>query len=204
MYTPTLTGLADRSHLMSAAITLETHVQDVVNLFRWEEIEQAVLVGHSYGGWVISGAAEQLEGRLAALAYVDAFLPQDGQRGFDLLNAQQQAAVLEAQARGELSRPGPTSTALRIQHPDDAAWVDAQITPQPIGVSMQPIRLNGARERVQSKLYIRTPCFPQPLFDAALAQCATDAGWKTAVMHDCGHDPMIDQPETLCFLLEQL
>lgn len=201
VHTPSLTGLADRSHLMSADIGLHTHAQDVVNLFNWEDLRGAVLVAHSYAGWVSSAAAEALEDRLAAIAFVDAFLPEDGQRGFDLLNDAQRAAVLEAQARGEVSRPGPTSAALRIQHADDARWVDAKITPQPIGVSMQPIRLTGARERVARKLYVRTPLFPQPLFDAALERCRSAPGWQTAVMDGCGHDPMIDAPQALAPLL---
>lgn len=204
VHTPSLTGLAERSHLIGTPIGLDTHIQDIVNLFLWQDIERAVLVGHSYAGWVISGAVEQLGDRVAALAFVDAFLPDDGQRGFDLLNEVQKAAVLDAQARGEASRPGPRSAALKIQRPEDAAWVDERITPQPIGVSMQPLRLTGARERVPVKLYIRTPLFPQPLFDVALARCAADPGWRTAVMHGCGHDPMIDEPDALCSLLEGL
>ncbi len=204
VYTPTLTGLGERSHLMSGDITLDTHISDIVNLFHWEDLRGVVLVAHSYGGWVVSGAMEHLAERVDALAYVDAFLPQNGERGFDLLNPVQTQAVLAAQARGEVSRPGPTSAALKIQRETDAAWVDSRITPQPIGVSMQPVRLTGARERVARKLYVRTPLFPQPLFDAALQRCAGDDSWTTAVMHDCGHDPMIDRPDALFDLLEQL
>lgn len=204
VFAPTLTGLAERSHLMRGDITLETHIQDVANLFQWEDIERATLVAHSYGGWVVTGAAERLEGKLAALAYVDAFLPDEGQRGYDLLNPQQKAQFDEARAKGEASRPGPTSTALRIQRPADAAWVDAHITPQPLGVSMQAVRINGAIDRVPLKLYIRTPLFPQPVFDASLARCQADPAWRTAVMAGCGHDPMIDDPEALVALLESL
>lgn len=201
VFAPSLTGLADRSHLMSAEIDLDTHIHDIVNLFRWEDLDQAVLVGHSYAGWVVSGAMELLEERVAALAYVDAFLPEDGQRGFDLLNEAQKAAVLEARQRGDLSRPGPSSAALKIQREEDCRWLDAKITPQPIGVSMQALRLTGARERVARKLYVRAPLFPQPLFDAAFERCKADPGWTTAVMDHCGHDPMIDRPEALCDLL---
>jgi pimeloyl-ACP methyl ester carboxylesterase len=201
VYAPSLTGLADRSHLMSGDITLHTHVQDIVNLFRWEELRGAVLVAHSYAGWVASAAAEAIEDRLAAIAFVDAFLPENGQRGFDLLNEAQKAAVQKAQARGEVSRPGPTSTALKVQREEDARWLDGKVTPQPIGVSMQPVALTGARDRVARKLYVRTPLFPQPLFDAALERCRATPGWETAVMNDCGHDPMIDAPQALAPLL---
>jgi pimeloyl-ACP methyl ester carboxylesterase len=204
VYAPTLTGLADRYHLMSASINLETHIRDIVNLFEWEGITDAVLAGHSYGGWVVTGAVEKLLPRVSAIAYVDAFLPENGQRGFDFTNTQQQAAILEAQARGEVSRPGPTSTALKIRNPEDRAWVDSKITPQPLGVSLQPIVLSGAVENVPVRLYIRTPLFPQPVFDATLAHCAAKPGWRTRVMNNCGHDPMIDQPDELADMLEGL
>lgn len=204
VYAPSLTGLADRSHLLDASIRLETHVLDVVNLVLWEDLRDIVLVGHSYAGWVASGAVERIEDRVAAIAFVDAFLPDDGQRGYDLLNDAQRASFEDARTRGDAGRPGPTSAGLRIQSPADAAWVDARITPHPLGVSLDPIRLTGARERIGRKLYVRTPLFPQPVFDAALARCAADPGWRTATMGDCGHDPMIDQPDALCSLLIDL
>ena len=75
VFTPTLAGLADKSHLMSASINLDTHIDDIVNLFRWERIADAVLVGHSYAGWPISGAIEKLEGKVSSIVYLDAFFP---------------------------------------------------------------------------------------------------------------------------------
>jgi pimeloyl-ACP methyl ester carboxylesterase len=189
---------------MSESIRLETHILDIVNLFLWEDIDDAVLVGHSYAGWVISGAVERLEGRVASIVFLDAFLPQDGQCGFDLLNDEQKAAFREAQARGDVSRPGPTSAALKIQRPEDATWLDSKISRQPIGVSVDPIKLTGAREKVRSKVYVRTPLFPQPRFDTALERCTADPTWTTVIMDGCGHDPMIDVPERVCKLLESL
>ncbi|RGP38031.1 alpha/beta fold hydrolase [Pseudotabrizicola alkalilacus] len=204
VFTPTLTGLGERSHLLDASVTLETHITDVVNVFEWEDLTNAVLVGHSYAGWVVSGAMEQLEKRVSALVYLDAFLPDDGQRGVDFLNEAQTEAFNAAREKGEISRPGPNSTALRIQRPEDAAWVDSKITPQPIGVSLDPVKLTGARDRVATKLYVRTPLFPQPRFDAALARCQADPSWKTAIMENCGHDPMVDDPDAVVALLEAL
>ncbi|RZS86658.1 alpha/beta fold hydrolase [Pigmentiphaga kullae] len=197
VFTPTLTGLGDRCHLLSKEVVLDTHIMDVANLFEWEDISDAILVGHSYGGWVISGAAERVESRLAAIAFVDAFLPRDGQRGYDLTTPVQQAAIDEAVASGDVARPGPTGAGLKIQSPADIAWVNARITPQPLGVSLQPVKLTGARERVKRKLYVRTPEFPQPVFDQAYESCKADPGWQTLVMHGCGHDPMIDKPMEL-------
>lgn len=204
VFTPTLTGLGDRSHLLSADITLQTHVDDVANLVLWEDLSDAVLVAHSYAGWVVTQAVERIEDRVSGLVYLDAFLPDHGQRGVDFLNEAQTEAFAKAQELGEISRPGPTSAALRIQDPADAAWVDSKITPQPIGVSLQALELTGARERVGTKVYVRTPLFPQSRFDAALERCKADVGWKTAVLENCGHDPMVDDPQGVLAILDDL
>ena len=83
VFAPTLTGLGERSHLMSGMITLDTHITDVVNVVRWESLDNFVLVGHSYGGWIISGAAEQVEKKIASIVFLDAFMPENGQRVLD-------------------------------------------------------------------------------------------------------------------------
>src|SRR5271157_4298241 len=79
VFTPTLTGVADRSHLMSREVNLETHILDVVNLIRWEELSDIVLCGHSYGGAVVTGAADRVPDRIRSLVYLDAFVPENGE-----------------------------------------------------------------------------------------------------------------------------
>lgn len=202
--TPTLTGVGERSHLLNRGITLYTHVADVVNLFKWEDIRDAVLVGHSYAGWVITGATEHIGERLAGIVYLDAFLPEDGQRPFDVLPEMQQTAIAAALDRGDLARPGATSVLLRIQRSEDAAWVDQKMTPHPLAVTMDRIKLTGAVERVEKKLFVRTPQFASPAYDAALERCKNTKGWRTIVLHNCGHDPQIDCPEVVSDLLEEM
>lgn len=202
--TPTLTGVGERSHLLSKTVTLQTHILDVVNLFKWEDIADAVLVGHSYAGWVITGAAEQLSDRLSGIVYLDAFLPQPGQRPYDVLSQAQKEAIAAAVDRGDVSRPGATSSMLKIQKPADAAWVDSKMTPHPLAVSMNQIDLTGAVERIGRKLFVRTPQFASPAYDAALERCKRSPGWTTAVLRDCGHDPHIDCPDVVTRLLEQM
>ena len=85
VFTPTLTGVGERSHLLSPDVNLDTHITDVVNLIRWEELSGIVLCGHSYGGCVITGVADRLSDRIAALVYLDAFVPEDGQSLYDIL-----------------------------------------------------------------------------------------------------------------------
>ena len=79
VFTPTLTGLAERSHLLAPNVNLDTHIDDVVGLIKWEDLSDVVLCGHSYGGCVISGAADRVAQRIGALVYLDAFVFADGQ-----------------------------------------------------------------------------------------------------------------------------
>ena len=92
VFTPTYTGLGERSHLMSGMITLDTHITDVANVIKWERLENVVLAGHSYGGWVISGVVERMLPKIASIVYVDAFLPESGQKGLDLSSPGSQKA----------------------------------------------------------------------------------------------------------------
>lgn len=200
-YAPSLTGLADRSHLLSMDITLDTHIADVANLFQWEDLRDACLVAHSYGGWPCSGALERIGERVSSLVWVDAFLPQDGERGSDAASEFSRQALQEALAKGELGRRGPPAEAFGVIAEADRRWIDSMLTPQPNAIPMQPIRLTGARDRVAKKTYIRAPNYPQPAFDAALAACRADGSWTTCVTTDAGHDIMVDAPDWLADIL---
>lgn len=169
VFTPTLTGLGERSHLMSTSINLDTHISDIVNVILWEDLSNICLVAHSYAGWPASDAIERVFERVSSIVWLDAFKPENGQRGFDVSNEQVQAAIMAAIAKGEPSRPKPKAANFYV-NAKDQAWVDAKMTPQPVGVSMQPIRLTGARERVAKKIYIRAPVYAQPSFDKAYAE----------------------------------
>jgi pimeloyl-ACP methyl ester carboxylesterase len=79
VYRPTLTGQGERSHLASTNIDLDTHIQDIVNVIVWEDLHDVVLVGHSYGGMVITGVADRVPDRIRRLVYVDAFVPDNGE-----------------------------------------------------------------------------------------------------------------------------
>ncbi len=98
VFTPTLTGVAERSHLISPQVSLDTHIADVVNLIRWEELDDVVLCGHSYGGCVITGAADRVADRIKALVYLDAFIIGDGQALHDVLPPEVRDAQLEGAA----------------------------------------------------------------------------------------------------------
>lgn len=203
VYTPTLTGVADRSHLLSKDVVLDTHITDLVNLFKWEDLKDVCLVAHSYGGWPTSGALEQIGDRVSAIVWVDAFKPDDGQKGIDYSSGFSRKAMEEAIAKGEPGRKAPPPSAFGVNEKDQA-WVQSKLTDQPNGVATQPIKLTGARDKVAKKTYIRAPKYPQAAFDKALAECKADPSWKTFVNENTGHDIMVDQPQWLADTILQV
>jgi pimeloyl-ACP methyl ester carboxylesterase len=199
---PTLTGLGERSHLISGSINLDTHITDVVNVLTWEDLRDVVLVGHSYGGWPISGAIEQAFDRIASVVYLDAFVPEDGQKPLDLASEFARKGILEAMTKGDVSAPGPPAATFHVNDKDQA-WVNGKLTPQPVGVMLQPIKLSGAHERLRKKAYIRAPQYPQPTFDSYYRAKKVDPSWRVFEV-PCGHDVMVDKPEELAGILLQV
>jgi pimeloyl-ACP methyl ester carboxylesterase len=192
---PTLTGLGERSHLMSKDIVLDTHIADIVNVIQWEDLADICLVAHSYGGWPVSGAIEQVLDRISSVIYLDAFVPEDGQRGFDFASEFSRKAMMEAMAKAAAASGPPKAEIFQVNE-KDRAWVDSKLTPQPLGVALHPIKLTGAREKVAKKIYIRAPAYPQPAFDKYYAAKKADPSWRTYEV-DGGHDVMIDRPKRL-------
>lgn len=198
VFTPTLTGLGERSHLLRPDTGLDTHILDVVNEMKWQDLKDVILVGHSYGGLVISGAAELAERSIAALVFLDAFVPENGQALVDLAPPAVREALLAAQRDGATTVP-PRSAAIFNVNDKDRAWVDAQCTPQPIQCMLGKVSLSGARDRIARKIYIRASAYPSVPFDVALAQARAD-GWRSYEVA-CGHDVMVDAPDRLAAIL---
>jgi pimeloyl-ACP methyl ester carboxylesterase len=200
VFAPTMTGLAERAGEMSRAINLDTHVADIVGLIERENLRDVILVGHSYGGWVISGVAEKVGPRLASIVYLDAFVPEDGQCGLDLQPPELKEQTKKLLAEGAVSRPSPSAEWFCVNE-KDRAWVDRMTTPQPLAIALQPIKLTGARERVAKRSYIRATAMPNPGFDKFRDALKTMPGWR---IYDvpCGHDVMVDMPDRLVEILE--
>jgi pimeloyl-ACP methyl ester carboxylesterase len=199
VFAPTLTGLGERSHLISGSVNLDTHITDIVNVIKWENLTDICLVAHSYAGWPVSGAIEQVPDRIASVVYLDAFMPEDGQRGLDLASEFSRKGTLAAIEKGEVSRPAPKVETFSVND-KDRAWVDSKLTAQPVGVALQPIKLTGAREKIAKKTYIRAPTYPQPAFGQALAAKKIDPSWRIYEVPS-GHDVMVDMPERLVEIL---
>jgi pimeloyl-ACP methyl ester carboxylesterase len=202
VFAPTLTGVGERSHLLRAGINLSTHIEDVVRLIEVEDLDRIVLVGHSYGGMVISGVAERAEKAIASIVFLDAFVPENGTALLDFMPADRRKANEEIAAKsGGLSLP-PVSAEFFNVNARDRAWVDAKCTPHPFATFTEQARLTGARERIAKKTYIRAGGYPAVYFSTFHEKLKTNPGWRCYEL-PCGHDIMVDMPERLAEILEE-
>lgn len=198
MFTPTLTGLGERSHLLDPKVTLDTHVEDVANLLLWEDLSDVILVGHSYGGIVARQVADRMPERIRSLIYLDAFVPDDGKSLFDYLPDGGASNRELARAVGEGWKLPPLPAASLVVNAEDVEWVDRSCTMHPLAAFEAPAVLEGACDRIADIGYIRATK-PTELFES-FYQAAGDRGWWRAELH-CGHDIMLDMPDELASLL---
>ena len=191
VFAPTLSGLGERSHLAALPIDLTTHINDVVNEILWKDLDEVVLVGHSYGGYVITGAAERIADRIGAIVYVDAFIPKDGQ------------AFADPDDGWDLSGPTvPAPPTAKGDYIDEAdrVWVDAKATPHPTGSLTEKLHVTGAYQRLPKKTFVQATGWESP-FESTVARLQADPGW-TIHKVACGHDIAIDRPDELTRILE--
>jgi pimeloyl-ACP methyl ester carboxylesterase len=199
VFTPTLTGLGERSHLLRAGIDLKTHSADVVNVMKWERLTDVVLCGHSYGGFVISGVAEAMASAIRSIIFLDAFMPKNGEAVQDLTGPAVQEGIRTALQRGDIAIPPRSAEAFGVNEAD-RAWVDRLCVGQPVGTFTDKIVLTGARDRIPRKSYIRAASYANPGFDRALAAVRADPSWRSFEV-PCGHDVMVDDPARLTEIL---
>lgn len=203
VYAPTLTGLGERAHLLGRDIGLATHIQDLVAVFEFEDITDAVLVGHSYGGLPIAGAMEQIADRVRSVVFVDALVPRSGESMFDIVDRE-----IERQLRQLADREGegwylPTSAAsfYGVSDPADAAWLNSKMTAQPLKTYTDAI---GTVERVWSHAGAFIECAPSQLTPALLQRMRVRSEAEPRFTYrvvECAHDIMVTEPELLADLL---
>ena len=196
--TVTLTGLGERAHELSPSITLGTHVLDVVTAVRAEECRDAVLVGHSYGGLPVTGAADVLGDAMARLVYVDAVVPEPGDcwstRNPPEVQEQRRAAIAR---HGHLPPPPPEAFGLTGA---DAEWVRRRQTPQPAGVYDDPLPFDGARWAARPRTFVDCTTPPLATIDPSRRLVREQPGWEVVELAT-GHDPMVSAPGELARLL---
>jgi pimeloyl-ACP methyl ester carboxylesterase len=196
VFTPTLTGIAERSHLLTPQVDLETRINDVANLILWEELDDVVLCGHSYGGCVISGVADRVSDRIGALVYLDAFILEDGQGLFDTIPTEVREEQLElTRNSGEGWKVPPPPAEFFNVNAKDREWVNRQCTAQSLATFQERIRLTGAVDRIRNVTFIQAMGWSSSPF-SPFCDLARARGWKTVTIA-CGHDVMLDAPEEL-------
>jgi hypothetical protein len=162
VFAPSLTGLGERSHLLSKDVNLDTHIADVVNLIKWESLENVCLMPWSYAGFVGAGALESIGERVSSVVWLDAYISADGQRVADVAPEAVRKAIQTAMDKGEPGVRGLVKiTTDAVVAERDRAFAESKATPHPVGAYLQPIKLSGALQKVAKKTYIRLPKFPQ-------------------------------------------
>lgn len=190
----TLTGVGERRHLLSRGIDLDTHIQDVCGLIEAEELADVVLVGHSYGGMVITGAAARLGERIARLVYVDAVVPEPGESW-----SSTHAPEVQAQRRADIARTGaiaPADPSAFGLTGTDHAWVARRQTPQPGGVYDSPLVFDPAQVFARPRAFIDCVQPALPTIAASRRRVREAPGWRIVEIAT-GHDPMISAPDDL-------
>lgn len=193
----TLTGVAERAKELSASVNLTTHVDDVVKVC--ERLEKVVLVGHSYGGLVISGCVDRLAPKIERLVYLDAFLPEPGQCGFDLMKKQYGDHWKEKAAGGPGVPPMLSAKSMGVIDEKQAKAVDARLTPHPIATFEEKVQFDLAKWKALKKTYLRAKKYSG--FGPTAARAKT-LGLDVEEI-DSGHDVMLANPEALVAALDR-
>jgi pimeloyl-ACP methyl ester carboxylesterase len=194
VFTPTLTGVGERSHLLAQNVDLRTHVLDVLNLIQWEELHDIVLCGHSYGGMVVAGVADRIPQRIRSLVFLDAFVPDHGQSLMDFAPLPDEQVI-------DGWKCLPISAEIFGVNPGDRAWVDRQCTVQSLACFTQPAEMTSGLARINRVAYTYASGWAggqspfRPFYEKAKAR-----GWMTSEI-DCGHDVMLDRPDAVTALL---
>lgn len=198
VFTPTLTGLADKKHLFSPSVNLATHVQDIVNLIEYEKLDGCVLVGHSYAGNVISGVGDQLRERVSHYIFMDASVPFNGSTYWGWASLvpdrhPEMMSIIEQQGSGMMVPPFPAA-AFGITNPDQAAMVESLLTPMPKGCYTDPVPLNHGGTEGLRRSYIAAANPPYGRMADTIKWISQESDWTLREIDTC-HDMMITRPD---------
>ena len=181
VYTPTFTGLGERAHLARADIGLDTYIQDVVNVLHFEDLDDVILVGASFGGMVIAGVADRVPERVARLVFLDATVPEDGQSvadawldGWEWLAEERAAAAAEGTPD---DWPAPVAYVRQMVADDaDQTWMLERFVPQPFAPLAQPVTLRNPTAVTLPRTYVRCTEEAEPE-EPYVARARTDPIW---------------------------
>jgi pimeloyl-ACP methyl ester carboxylesterase len=194
VYTPTQTGLGERSHLLSRNITVDTFVDDIANVIQWEQLEKVVLVGHSFGGLSISGVADRMPERLSRLVYLDSLILENGQTPFSAVPSEIVAARMKAaeETSNGLSLPVPDPTQIGLLRDEDQRFVASRLTPHPLSTYTSPLHLRNPVGNGIPATYIHCSAPPYAPVAKSFAW-ARSRGWPIVELKT-GHVAMVTAP----------
>jgi pimeloyl-ACP methyl ester carboxylesterase len=200
LVTPSYTGLGERVHLANASIDLDTHIEDILNVIKYEGLRDIVLLGHSYGGMVATGVADRARDRVAQLIYLDAFVPEDGQSLLDLNES-------DRQRMQELVKDGGWRVPPRPISPDtaeaDIEWLNARRVDMPVKCFDTRLKLQGGKLTLPRSYIYATRITPADTFGQFAKRTKNEAGWRYYEI-DASHSPNVTAPEVLMALLETI
>lgn len=189
VHVATLTGLGEKAHLLHPGITLETHVADVLGLIETHQLSDFVLAGHSYGGMIITEVANRLGGRIQALVYVDAFLPQDGEALWDISDDPSRQHYIDAQRDlPGLVAPFPGAPPSLGRHP--------------LLTLTQPVRMTGKADAITKRSYIYATKGAPTVFTKFHERIRTDPAWRSYQL-PTSHGVMQEMPEETADILRE-
>ena len=210
VFAPSLTGHGDKAQLLGPEVGLDTHVDDVVGLLTEEDLTEVVLVGHSYGGLVVSSAADRVPDRIAHLVYLDAMVPEDGESAIDIMPVTQ-VLIDMAVSSGtgwripplpELPPPGGL---FGVTDPADVAWLRSTLSDQSARCLQQSVRLDNPAARSIPRTHIHCVGSEPEGFERRPVPAVQPNGTPAQVWElETGHDCMVTKPAELAELLGKL
>jgi pimeloyl-ACP methyl ester carboxylesterase len=195
-FAPTLSGMGERFHIATPNMGLSVHIQDIAKMIEFEDLNNVVLVGHSYTGMVITGVAEK-SSRISKLVYLDAIVPEHGQSMFSIMPGLEAQFRRSADANGMVPSWAPED--FGVTDPRDIAWMKPRLTPMPILTHQEKLDAPKMNAKKLPRYFIHCTQFGLGDFAEKIRQ---EHG--TAFELDSGHDAMIIEPEKLSSILERI
>ena len=205
VYTPSLSGMGDRSHLLSANISLQTHIEDIFNIVEFERLTNVVLVAHSYGGMVATGVADRIPDKIDALIYLNAALPQNGQAMLDLVSDKRKNTVIRLAEQEGAGVGIPSSLIMETGIEDDREHAEfmSRTCLHPLGPQLEPILLEGKFNKIRCKAYVLAGRSNSHQFRRYLEWAIAEPGWVGEEISSL-HYPMVTMPDETTDLLMRL
>lgn len=208
VFSPSYTGMGDRKHLLSKDITINTFVDDLVQVILAEELENVVLVGHSFGGVPITGVADRIPERIAHLVYFDAVVLQSGQDSFSNYPKDEAEARIAAAGKATNGLAVPVPHTLPhvwgiAQGTPEYDWIMRRLTPHPLGSYTTPLTLRHPIGNGLPRTYIHCVSPSHSLLESSRRLVKAQSGWHWVEI-DAPHEAHITHPDLLAEVLLQV